>query len=120
MIAALVMASVALAATLRGTYKTTITSTAAGGQLKGVWTIKFAKPSYTVSDNGTVVLRGKYSIKGHAITFRDKSGPAACPGAGKYKFKKTGTTLTFTVVSDPKAACLGRRTVLAGTFTKVS
>jgi hypothetical protein len=24
------------------------------------------------------------------------------------------------VVSDPKAACLGRRTVLAGTFTKVS
>ena len=118
--AALVLASVALAAvTLNGTYRTTITSTAAGGQLKGTWTIKFSDPNYTVSDNGTVALRGKYTIAGTEITFHDKSGPAACPGAGKYGVHLSGTTLTFKRLSDPKAACLGRRVVLAGTFTKV-
>ena len=30
------------------------------------------------------------------ITFRDKSGPAACPGAGNYTVGLTGKTLTFT------------------------
>ena len=94
---ALFATSAALAAvSLHRTYNTTITISAAGGQLKGVWTIKFAHPNYTVADNGTVVLRGKYVIKGSTIAFRDKHGPAACPGAGKYTLSLTGKTLTFT------------------------
>jgi ABC-type xylose transport system permease subunit len=116
--ATLTLASVALAAvTLHATYKTTITSSAAGGALKGAWTIKFEHPNYTVTDNGAVVIHGKYTIKGTTITFRDKTGKDVCPGAGKYTINKTGTTLTFTRISDT-TACLGRETVLAGTFTK--
>jgi hypothetical protein len=118
--AALLLASVALAAaTPAGTYKTKITSNAAGGALKGTWTVKFASPAYTVTDNGTVVVHGKYSIKGTTITFNDKSGRDVCPGPGKYAFKLSGTKLNLTLVSDSNPACLGRRVVLAGSFTKI-
>ena len=118
--AALLPVSLALAAgKLHGTYKTTITSGVAGGVLTGPWTIKFNRPHYTVSERGTVEVRGKYAIKGHTITFRDKTGRDACPGAGRYTVHLRGGTLTFTPLSDPNPNCLGRRTVLAGSFTKV-
>ena len=118
--ASLVLASVALAAaTPSGTYRTKITSTAAGGALEGTWTVQFASPDYTVADSGTVVVRGKYSIKGTTITFNDKTGRAACPGPGKYAFKLSGNKLKLTLVSDSKPSCLGRRVVLAGNFTKI-
>ena len=121
MVVALVLASVALAAAvnLHGTYQTTIKSSVGGGVLNGTWTIKFKRPHYTVTENGTVELRGKYKIKGTTITFHDKTGRDVCPGPGKYKVNLTGTTLTFTLISDSNPNCVGRRTVLAGTFTKV-
>jgi hypothetical protein len=118
--AALLLASVALAAVkLHGTYKTTITNGVVGGVLKGPWTIKFNRPNYTVSEDGIVEVRGKYALKGHAITFHDKTGRDACPGAGKYTAHLRGRTVTFSLTSDPNPNCLGRRTVLGGTFTKV-
>jgi hypothetical protein len=118
--AALLLASVALAAgKLHGTYKTTITSGVAGGVLTGPWTIKFTRPNYTVSEDGVVEVRGKYAIKGHTITFHDKTGRDACPGPGRYTVHLAPRTLRFTPLSDPSLNCLGRRTVLAGSFTKV-
>jgi hypothetical protein len=118
--AVLVLASVALAAgKLHGTYKTTITSGVAGGVLMGPWTIRFARPDYTVSEDGTVEVRGRYAVKGHTITFHDKTGRDACPGPGRYTVHLAGRTLHFTPLSDPSPNCLGRRTVLAAIFTKV-
>ena len=118
--AALALSSAALAAgTLSGTYKTKITGTALGGSLNGTWTIKFKSGNYTVTDEGIAVVHGKYSIKGTKITLNDKSGKDACPGPGIYKFKPTGKKLKFTRVSDPNENCIGRVTVLAGSYTKV-
>jgi hypothetical protein len=118
--AALLPVSLALAAgKLHGTYKTTITSGVAGGVLTGPWTINFNRPNYTVSERGTVEVRGKYTRKGHTITFHDKTGRDACPGPGSYTVHLSGRTLRFTPLSDPNPNCLGRRTVLAASFTKV-
>jgi len=118
--AVLVLASVALAAgKLHGTYKATITSGVAGGVLMGPWTIRFARPDYTVSEDGTVEVRGRYAVKGHTIIFHDKTGRDACPGPGRYTVHLAGRMLHFTPLSDPSPNCLGRRTVLAATFTKV-
>jgi hypothetical protein len=117
----LALASVALAAgTLSGTYKTTIGSAPLGGALKGTWTIKFNSPDYTVTDNGTAVIHGKYSITGTKITFNDKSGKDACPSPGVYKFTLNGSKLKFTRVSDSATKCAGREGVLAGSYTKLS
>jgi hypothetical protein len=119
-VAALSLASVALAAGPNGTYKTKITSNAVGGHLKGTWTIKFKSGAYTVTDNGTVVIHGKYTVSGSTMTLVDKTGPDKCPGRGKYKFSITGSSLKFTKVSDT-SACVGRITVLTSkTLTKIA
>jgi len=114
------LAAVALAASaLHGTYKTRITGHALGGAVNGNWTINFNSPNYTVTDNGAVVVHGKYSISGTKITFNDKSGRAACPTPGIYSYTLNGSKLKLTRVSDSFAKCAGRETVLAGSFTKV-
>ncbi|HEY5317512.1 MAG TPA: hypothetical protein VIJ20_05995 [Solirubrobacteraceae bacterium] len=119
--ALLMLASLALGAgTLSGTYKTKIHTSALRGQLNGTWTIAFERGAYTVTDDGAAVIHGKYTIRGRDITLRDKSGKDACPAPGTYKFTLSGDKLKFTKLSDPKAACVGRVTVLSGTFTKVA
>ena len=121
LVAVLALASTALGAfKLAGTYQTTIKTTQLGGQLDGVWTIKFTAKGhhYTVTDAGKVVIHGLYAVKAKVVTFRDKSGPDACPGAGKYKAAPSGSKLTFTKLTDT-AQCIGRQVVLAGTFTKL-
>jgi hypothetical protein len=118
LVGVLAPASVAAAAgTLSGTYRTTIHSNALGGDLKGTWTIAFKSGTYTVTDNGKAVLKGKITAKGSRLTWKDKSGPDSCPTAGVYTFKLNGSKLKFTRVSD--SACTGRATVLAGSFTKI-
>ena len=114
-VAALVVVSVALAGgTLAGRYTTKIASPP---DLKGTWVLTFAKAgSYTVVDNGTVVIRGKYAASGSKVTFGHETGPAACAKTGKYSWKKSGKTLKFTRISD--SACTGRSGVLAHTFTQ--
>jgi hypothetical protein len=108
-IAALGVCSVALAAsTLSGTYKTKITSTALGGELKGTWTFKLKGGAFTAAKSGTVEGQGKYSIKGSKITFREKPHPGGCTSPGVYKFKLTGAKLKFTRVSGSSAGACAR------------
>lgn len=78
---ALMMSSPAFAATaLSGTYKTTVHS----GVFRDAWTITFTKTGYAVTYNGKVVVHGKDTIKGTAMTFTDKSGPYEYKGVGHY------------------------------------
>jgi hypothetical protein len=113
--AALVLASGALAAgTLAGKYTAKIASPAS---LKGTWVLNFAKAgTYTVSDNGHIVIHGKYSTSGSKVSLSHETGPAACASAGKYSWKRTGKTLKFTRISD--TACVGRSGVLSHIFTQ--
>jgi len=115
-VAALTLSSVALASgTLTGKYSTTIKSPA---QLKGTWVLNLVKGgTYTVADNGQLLIRGKYSATRSKITFGHETGSGACAKPGTYTWKKTGTTLSFTRISD-SAACSGRSGVLAHTFTQ--
>jgi hypothetical protein len=118
-VALVALCSVAFAAaTLSGTYKTKVHTSALGGELNGTWTIDFKSGGYTVSDQGKVAVRGKNSINGTKISFTDTSGAEKCPGTGRYTFKLKGKALKFTKVKE-SAACAGRLTVLSGAFTKI-
>jgi len=115
-VAALALSSVALAGgTLAGKYTTTIKSPA---QFKGTWVLNLTKGgTYTVADNGHLLIRGKYSATRSKITFGHETGSGACAKSGTYTWKKTATTLKFTRVSD-SPLCSGRSGVLAHTFTE--
>jgi hypothetical protein len=110
-----VLASVALAVgTLSGKYTAKIASPA---PVTGTWVLNFAKAgSYTVSDNGHVVIHGKYLTTGSRVSLSHETGPAACGSTGKYSWKRAGKTLKFTRISD--SACVGRSGVLSHTFTQ--
>jgi hypothetical protein len=114
--AALASSSAALAgSTLAGKYTTKIASPA---EFKGTWVLNLAKGgAYAVTDNGQILVRGKYSTTGSKITFSHETGNGACAKPGTYTWKKTGKTLKFVRVSD-SAACSGRSGVLAHTFTQ--
>lgn len=114
-IAALVLSSVALAGgTLAGKYTAKIASPS---PLKGTWVLKFATGStYTVADNGHIVIHGKYSTTGSKVSLGHETGPASCPSAAKYSWKRRGKTLKLTRISD---SCSGRSSVLSHTFTQV-
>ena len=114
--ATLVLSSVAFAGgTLAGKYTTTIKSPA---QFKGTWSLSLANDgTYTVADNGHLLVRGKYATTGSKITFGHERGSGACAKPGTYTWKKTAKTLTFTRVSD-SPICGGRSGVLAHTLTQ--
>jgi hypothetical protein len=116
LVVALALPSLALAGgTVTGRYTTTIKSPA---QLRGVWVLNLATGgTYTVADNGSVLIRGKYSATGSTIAFGHEIGGAACTKSGTYSWKKTGKTLTFIRVHDSRL-CSGRAGVLAHTFTQ--
>jgi hypothetical protein len=113
----LALCAVALASVaLSGTYSTSIGKSAAG--VTGTWTVTFKSPKYTITDNGSTVVTGTYTLSGNKITVTDKSGKDACPGKGVYQYTAVSRSLTFKRISDPSAKCAGRRAVLAATFTK--
>jgi hypothetical protein len=116
LVATLALSSLALAGgTLAGKYKTTIKSP---GQFKGTWVLNLAKGgTYTVVDNGQLLIRGRYATTGSRITFGHETGSGACAKSGTYAWKKTGKTLKFTRVSE-SPLCSGRSGVLAHTFTQ--
>jgi hypothetical protein len=116
LVAALALSSVALAGgTLAGKYTTTIKSPA---KFKGTWVLNLAKGgTYTVVDNGQILIRGKYSATGSKITFGHETGSGACAKPGTYTWSKTGKTLRFTRVRE-SPLCSGRSGVLAHTFTQ--
>jgi hypothetical protein len=115
-VGALVVSSVALAsAGVVGTYTTTI---AKPSELKGKWTLEFAKgSSYKVKLNGDAVARGKYSATATTVTFVREIG-SGCNGTGTYAWKKSGKVMTF-VRKREAPSCRGRAAVLAHRFTQV-
>ena len=112
----------ALAAGGLGKYQIKITGHGAKsehGRLDGTWTVGFPTPG-----SGTVKLTwdgrpaggGRYVISGSTITLTPKPGHS-CTVTGKYRFKLSGGTLTFTKVSDP---CADRRHILTyATWMKI-
>ena len=120
--AALAASSVALAATtVSGTYRTTITSTALDGLVKGTWTVVFKGGVITAAKNGIVATHGKYSIAGSKITFRPAPGQDRCPTVSVYRFQASGARLKFTLISGSSSnpSCVAQKLILAGSFTKV-
>lgn len=111
----LAMSSVALAAGgLSGTYTTTVKSPA---QLKGKWAITFAKAgSYTVTLNGETLARGRYLSTATTVTF-DRERGSSCTGAGTYRWKRSGKTVTFAKKRE-SASCQARALVLSHRFTQ--
>jgi hypothetical protein len=95
-----------------GKYTAKITAPAA---LKGTWSLAFAKSgSYTIAQDGKVVVRGHDLSIGPQMQMYKETGPRACKSTGYYNFKRTGKTLTFSKLSDP--GCAGRALVLSHRF----
>lgn len=115
-VAMVAMSSVAVAAGgLVGTYSTTVKSPA---QLKGKWAITFSKGgTYTVAVNGETVARGRYTSTESTVTL-DRERGSGCTGAGRYAWRKVGTTVTFIKKRD-SASCQARALVLSHRFTQV-
>jgi hypothetical protein len=111
---ALALPSWALAAaTPVGTYSAKI---AAPAPIKGTWVLHFTKAgTYTITDNGAVVVRGSYTSTSRIYLSKER-GTDACPQFGVYRWKRTATSMSFTKVSDP---CTGRASVLAHVFKVV-
>jgi hypothetical protein len=69
------------------------------------WSIKFeAKGKLTVLRGGKVVVEGTYKASETEVTLTDEKGPLAAKDeaakTGKYKWKREGGKLTFTLVED--------------------
>ena len=109
--AVLVPVANAAAATLVGTYRTTVTGS---GPLNGAWTITFDRGGYAITFKGARAVAGRYTLAGPRAVLTDRSGPLACTGAGRtgtYTVARSGRRLTLTAVRD---ACVGRKAVLSG------
>ncbi len=122
LVTALAGSSVALAASApSGTYRTIITSTALGGEVKGTWTVTFSRGVFTAAKNGTVATHGNYSVNGSKITIRAAPGQGRCATTSVYTFQTSGTRLKLRLVSGASSSpvCEARQIVLAGSFTKV-
>ncbi len=84
-----------------GRYHTTIASPAS---IKGTWTIRFDNGRDSDYLNGKKVASGTYTQSGSIISFAQRNAPAGqtqCSTPGKYRFMLSGSTLTFTKISDP-------------------
>jgi hypothetical protein len=98
-----------------GTYKTKI---ATPPPAKGVWAISFVKGNggtYAISHAGKIIARGHFLSIGPEIQLYKETGSKACKVTGYYNWKRTGKTLTFSTLSDPK--CAARAYVLGHKFT---
>ena len=102
-----------------GVYSTKITG-ARVAPLNGSWMLALSGPAYTLARNKATAVAGTATIAGGKITFRDLAGPYRCAvsqASGTYKWTLKGKTLTFKPVSD---LCVGRKSVLAHKFTKIT
>jgi hypothetical protein len=90
------------------------------GLLNATWLLSIQKTVFGLKRNGGTAVVGSVAIAGNRITFHDIGAPLACHGAqvnGSYTWRVVGTKLTFTRLND---ACIGRRSVLAFPFTRIS
>jgi len=122
--AALIGAGVAAASSsITGIYVTNVKGKTPAN-LNGDWAIRIKSSGEyeiqkRVGNSGQLLVTGHAKIAGGKITFQKETGPAACKGSqavGRYGWSLKGKTLRLTRYSD---TCVGRRTVLGGTFTKV-
>jgi hypothetical protein len=95
-----------------GSYTATITGKPAA--LNGRWRLDFrAAGAVNIVRNGAVVVRGTaLPLSGARVKLHDRSGPYACSkaeGDGTYRYRLTGSRVTFTALSD---RCVGRTLVL--------
>jgi hypothetical protein len=110
----LTAASIATAAGGPGKFETKIIgqgAKAAHGMLDGTWTIDLANAHsghIDLTRNGKSLGGGRYVISGSTIKLTPKKG-GKCTTKGKYRFKLSGNTLTFTAISD---TCKTRKDVL--------
>lgn len=67
--------------------------------------------SFSVTYEGQVVVKGKYTVKDNQVVLHDKTGPKACVGMdpGTYEWSLEGDKLSFLLLDDP---CPGRRGML--------
>jgi hypothetical protein len=112
-IALLACASASAFTALSGTFTGTVSK---HGTFNGKWSLAFKGSGYTIARNGKTLVVGKFTQRGSAITFADRSGAAACKDKGTYKYTLNGHTLTFKLVRDAK--CPGRRVVLGVPFSR--
>ena len=89
---------------ITGKYRGKISS----GFLAGTWTIDFRKNKTYKVTGPFGSLTGKVRYSGSKITFFGESEGTICPGAGTYRYKRTGTMLRFTTIREP---CRPRRLV---------
>jgi hypothetical protein len=120
---ALSVVSVALAAGGLGKFESKITGTGPktdNGQVDGTWTIDLKSSTsgpLNLTRNGKNIGGGTYAISGSKITLTPKKGGSG-KSKGKYTFKRSGQTLTFTKISD---SCTVRLDVVtAHSWKKVS
>lgn len=102
----------ASAASLRGTYRTTITGQPPA--LNGNWRLEFLSGGtlHIVRNGKLVVVSKATQLTGKRLRFSDRSGSYACSPSeakGTYTYRLSGRRLTFAMVADK---CLGRRLVL--------
>jgi len=92
----------AAAASLSGTYVTTVKS---AGNLSGTYHITFQPGKFTLRAPYGITGHGTYSISGSKITLH---GPGSCSSAGSYTYHLSGSSLTFKKIHDscPRAAVL--------------
>jgi hypothetical protein len=87
-------------------------------ELKGTWVLTFAKNgTYAITQAGKVVVRGHDLSVGGQMQMSKETGSKACTSIGYYNFKRSGKTLRFSKLSDPK--CAGRAFVLSHSFKLV-
>lgn len=113
---ALAVSSAALAGGgVAGTYTATIKNS---NHLNGKWTLVLAKGgTYTVAQNGSTLVRGRYTATATTITFA-REPSSGCFGSGTYAWKRSGTTVTFTRKRE-HASCQARAEILGRRFTQV-
>lgn len=108
-------AGASAASAFPGKYRTKLSAPA---QFKGTWTLTFTKSgTYSVALGASVLVNGRYTVSGSKITLGHEKGPASCAPAGTYSFKRTGSSLKLTKVSDSVAKCAGRIMVLTHPLT---
>lgn len=127
------LAGQSVPAKLSGLYKTRIEHSARSGALNGVWSLRLRNGTYTFKYTGriakNVIMSGLYVTDGDMITLKNRTGACSserpggcgflsCPKPGRYSFKLTGHSLTFTKLQDANPSCV-RPVVLAGEFRRV-
>jgi hypothetical protein len=99
-------------------YSTRITG-ATPAVLNGTWRLTVKRTTFAVTKGGAVAVSGTVRIVGSRITFHDRGGPFACPGAqatGVYSWRVIGKRLRLAAAREP---CAGRKIILTKPFTRI-